>query len=154
VHIVDVSVAKQGLQIFVLSLGYVFSCIFSFFCDCLAVISPLIIQVEFCDAELPPPQLLDCLSKELRRRLVISSVVLYNAGFTILIVKELQVLVLLIQGFTAHRELKLYSSITKVYEVSSLEQGLRLFNLDIIREGGAGNRYYVIDINYFPGKDF
>jgi hypothetical protein len=101
VHIVDVSVAKQGLQIFVLSLGYVFSCIFSFFCDCLAVISPLIIQVEFCDAELPPPQLLDCLSKELRRRL-----------------------------------------------------GLRLFNLDIIREGGAGNRYYVIDINYFPGKDF
>ncbi|CAK9194075.1 unnamed protein product [Sphagnum jensenii] len=49
-------------------------------------------------AELPPPQLLDCLSKELRRRL-----------------------------------------------------GLRLFNLDIIREGGAGNRYYVIDINYFPG---
>jgi hypothetical protein len=53
-----------------------------------------------------------------------------------------------------HFELKLYSSITKVYEVSSLEQGLRLFNLDIIREGGAGNRYYVIDINYFPGKDF
>lgn len=62
------------------------------------MISPLIIQVEFCDAELPPPQLLDCLSKEMRRRL-----------------------------------------------------GLRLFNLDIIREGGAGNRYYVIDINYFPG---
>ncbi len=123
------------------------------------MISPLIIQVEFCDAELPPPELLDCLSKELRRRLVISSVVLYNPGFasvcfTILIVKELQVLVLLIQGFTVHRELKLYSSITKVYEVSSLEQGLRLFNLDIIREGGAGNRYYVIDINYFPGKDF
>ncbi len=118
------------------------------------MISPLIIQVEFCDAELPPPELLDCLSKELRRRLVISSVVLYDAGFTILIVKELQVLVLLIQGFTAHRQLKLYSTITKVYEVSSLEQGLRLFNLDIIREGGAGNRYYVIDINYFPGKDF
>jgi hypothetical protein len=86
------------LQIFVLSLAYVFSWIFSFYCDCLAVISPLIIQVEFCDAELPPPELLDCLSKELRRRL-----------------------------------------------------GLRLFNLDIIREGGAGNRYYVIDINYFPG---
>eukprot|EP00250_Pteridium_aquilinum_P019522 c24464_g1_i2 orf=228-1421(-) len=49
-------------------------------------------------AELPPCELLDCLSKELRRRL-----------------------------------------------------GLRLFNLDIIREGGAGNHYYVIDINYFPG---
>eukprot|EP00249_Psilotum_nudum_P021369 c28085_g4_i1 orf=266-1516(-) len=29
--------------------------------------------------------------------------------------------------------------------------GLRLFNLDIIREGGTGNHYYVIDINYFPG---
>ncbi|KAH9546311.1 hypothetical protein CY35_12G088700 [Sphagnum magellanicum] len=49
-------------------------------------------------AELPPQQLLDCLSKQLRQRL-----------------------------------------------------GLRLFNLDIIREGGAGNQYYVIDINYFPG---
>ncbi|MCO5572639.1 hypothetical protein L7F22_026397 [Adiantum nelumboides] len=49
-------------------------------------------------AELPPCELLDCLSKELRCRL-----------------------------------------------------GLRLFNLDIIREGGAGNHYYVIDVNYFPG---
>lgn len=49
-------------------------------------------------AELPPCELLDCLSKELRCRL-----------------------------------------------------GLRLFNLDIIRERGAGNHYYVIDINYFPG---
>ncbi|XP_024403887.1 inositol-tetrakisphosphate 1-kinase 3 isoform X2 [Physcomitrium patens] len=29
--------------------------------------------------------------------------------------------------------------------------GLQLFNMDIIREGGAGSRYYVIDINYFPG---
>ncbi|KAJ7523310.1 hypothetical protein O6H91_18G046200 [Diphasiastrum complanatum] len=29
--------------------------------------------------------------------------------------------------------------------------GLRLFNLDIIREGGIGDHYYVIDINYFPG---
>ncbi|XP_024360052.1 inositol-tetrakisphosphate 1-kinase 3 isoform X2 [Physcomitrium patens] len=29
--------------------------------------------------------------------------------------------------------------------------GLHLFNMDIIRERGAGNRYYVIDINYFPG---
>ncbi|KAH9565171.1 hypothetical protein CY35_04G064000 [Sphagnum magellanicum] len=49
-------------------------------------------------AELPPPRLLDCLSRELRHRL-----------------------------------------------------GLRLFNLDMIREGGAGDHYYVIDINYFPG---
>jgi hypothetical protein len=49
-------------------------------------------------AELPPRELLDCLSKELRHRL-----------------------------------------------------GLHLFNLDIIREGGVGNNYYVIDINYFPG---
>lgn len=29
--------------------------------------------------------------------------------------------------------------------------GLSLFNFDMIREGGAGNCYYVIDINYFPG---
>ena len=33
-----------------------------------------------------------------------------------------------------------------------LVQGLRLFNLDIIREYGTRDRYYVIDINYFPGK--
>ncbi|KAI5082766.1 hypothetical protein GOP47_0002509 [Adiantum capillus-veneris] len=29
--------------------------------------------------------------------------------------------------------------------------GLSLFNLDMIREGGKGSRFYVIDINYFPG---
>lgn len=29
--------------------------------------------------------------------------------------------------------------------------GLRLFNMDIIREGGVGDNYFVIDINYFPG---
>ncbi|PIN21094.1 Inositol-1,3,4-trisphosphate 5/6-kinase [Handroanthus impetiginosus] len=29
--------------------------------------------------------------------------------------------------------------------------GLRLFNLDIIREHGTQDHYYVIDINYFPG---
>ncbi|CAN4092250.1 unnamed protein product [Withania somnifera] len=29
--------------------------------------------------------------------------------------------------------------------------GLRLFNLDIIRELGTRDHYYVIDINYFPG---
>lgn len=29
--------------------------------------------------------------------------------------------------------------------------GLRLFNLDIIREHGTKDNYYVIDINYFPG---
>ncbi|KAK4560058.1 hypothetical protein RGQ29_009020 [Quercus rubra] len=29
--------------------------------------------------------------------------------------------------------------------------GLRLFNLDIIREHGSGDHFYVIDINYFPG---
>ncbi|PKA66510.1 Inositol-tetrakisphosphate 1-kinase 2 [Apostasia shenzhenica] len=29
--------------------------------------------------------------------------------------------------------------------------GLCLFNIDIIREHGSGDRYYVIDINYFPG---
>ncbi|KAH7438387.1 hypothetical protein KP509_04G012800 [Ceratopteris richardii] len=49
-------------------------------------------------AELPPCELLECLSKELRRRL-----------------------------------------------------GLRIFNLDLIRERGADDRYFIIDINYFPG---
>ncbi|KAL9225671.1 hypothetical protein vseg_001565 [Gypsophila vaccaria] len=29
--------------------------------------------------------------------------------------------------------------------------GLRLFNLDMIREYGCRDKYYVIDINYFPG---
>lgn len=29
--------------------------------------------------------------------------------------------------------------------------GLSLFNLDMIRENGKGNKYYVIDINYLPG---
>ncbi|RLN15733.1 hypothetical protein C2845_PM02G32570 [Panicum miliaceum] len=29
--------------------------------------------------------------------------------------------------------------------------GLRLFNVDIIRELGTKDRYYIIDINYFPG---
>ncbi|EMS58471.1 Inositol-tetrakisphosphate 1-kinase 2 [Triticum urartu] len=30
--------------------------------------------------------------------------------------------------------------------------GLRLFNIDMIRELGANDRYYIIDINYFPGQ--
>lgn len=34
----------------------------------------------------------------------------------------------------------------------NLFQGLRLFNLDIVREHGTRDRFYVIDINYFPGK--
>ncbi|XP_011626376.1 inositol-tetrakisphosphate 1-kinase 3 isoform X1 [Amborella trichopoda] len=29
--------------------------------------------------------------------------------------------------------------------------GLRLFNIDMIREHGSKDRFYVIDINYFPG---
>nr|XP_023924726.1 inositol-tetrakisphosphate 1-kinase 1-like [Quercus suber]POE58231.1 inositol-tetrakisphosphate 1-kinase 1 [Quercus suber] len=29
--------------------------------------------------------------------------------------------------------------------------GLRLFNFDLIRDSGDGHRYFVIDINYFPG---
>ncbi|XP_065000721.1 inositol-tetrakisphosphate 1-kinase 4-like isoform X1 [Musa acuminata AAA Group] len=32
-----------------------------------------------------------------------------------------------------------------------LRLGLRLFNIDIIREHGTRDRFYVIDINYFPG---
>ncbi|KAB2031059.1 hypothetical protein E1A91_D05G284100v1, partial [Gossypium mustelinum] len=34
----------------------------------------------------------------------------------------------------------------------SLLWGLRLFNLDIIREHGTRDHFYVLDINYFPGK--
>ncbi|KAF3533075.1 hypothetical protein DY000_02036651 [Brassica cretica] len=30
--------------------------------------------------------------------------------------------------------------------------GLRLFNIDMIREHGSKNVFYVIDVNYFPGK--
>ncbi|VVB02117.1 unnamed protein product [Arabis nemorensis] len=30
--------------------------------------------------------------------------------------------------------------------------GLRLFNIDMIREHGSSDVFYVIDINYFPGK--
>lgn len=33
-----------------------------------------------------------------------------------------------------------------------LVQGLHLFNLDMIREHGTRDRFYVIDINYFPGN--
>ena len=29
--------------------------------------------------------------------------------------------------------------------------GLRLFNFDLIRDSRDGNRYFVIEINYFPG---
>ncbi|KAF8410291.1 hypothetical protein HHK36_002817 [Tetracentron sinense] len=31
--------------------------------------------------------------------------------------------------------------------------GLRLFNIDIIREHGTRDHFYVIDINYFPGNE-
>jgi hypothetical protein len=37
------------------------------------------------------------------------------------------------------------------YLLLGIWQGLSLFNFDMIREGGSGNRYYIIDINYFPG---
>jgi inositol-1,3,4-trisphosphate 5/6-kinase/inositol-tetrakisphosphate 1-kinase len=40
-----------------------------------------------------------------------------------------------------------------VKELRSL-LGLRLFNIDMIREHGSKNVFYVIDINYFPGKFF
>lgn len=49
----------------------------------------------------------------------------------------------------------LFCSFIKCYFKVLLQyvmQGLRLFNLDIIREHGTKDRYYVIDINYFPGK--
>ena len=38
-----------------------------------------------------------------------------------------------------------------LFLVFSPWQGLTLFNFDMIRKGGSGNCYYVIDINYFPG---
>jgi len=36
-------------------------------------------------------------------------------------------------------------------DVAKNLQGLRLFNVDMIRELGNKDRYYIIDINYFPG---
>ncbi|KAG6434697.1 hypothetical protein SASPL_106337 [Salvia splendens] len=42
-------------------------------------------------------------------------------------------------------------SLVAHFVLESVTQGLRLFNLDMIREHGTRDRYYIIDINYFPG---
>ncbi|KAF3773198.1 Inositol-tetrakisphosphate 1-kinase 3 [Nymphaea thermarum] len=39
----------------------------------------------------------------------------------------------------------------KLAQELRLRLGLQLFNIDIIREHGSRNSFYVIDINYFPG---
>uniref|UniRef100_A0A0D6QTZ2 Inositol-tetrakisphosphate 1-kinase n=1 Tax=Araucaria cunninghamii TaxID=56994 RepID=A0A0D6QTZ2_ARACU len=48
-------------------------------------------------------------------------------------------------------ELPPFSLLDKLATELRRRLGLRLFNLDIIREHGTRDSYYVIDINYFPG---
>ncbi|KAK1577017.1 hypothetical protein Q3G72_018466 [Acer saccharum] len=43
------------------------------------------------------------------------------------------------------------SFVSKVAEAMGKELGLNLINFDMIRDAKDGNRYLVIDINYFPG---
>ncbi|KAK4844625.1 hypothetical protein QYF36_022415 [Acer negundo] len=43
------------------------------------------------------------------------------------------------------------SFVSKVAEAMRKELGLNLINFDMIRDAKDGNRYLVIDINYFPG---
>eukprot|EP00850_Spirogloea_muscicola_P013938 SM000097S24791 [mRNA] locus=s97:273517:275747:- [translate_table: standard] len=31
--------------------------------------------------------------------------------------------------------------------------GLQMFNVDVLRENGNGDKYYIVDINYFPGYE-
>ena len=79
-------------------------------------------------AELPPRPLLEKLAKELRHRLVNSF----------------------------HLAYAIFSSFLSIWFNRNLcctfIQGLQLFNLDIIREYGTRDNFYVIDINYFPGE--
>jgi hypothetical protein len=101
--------------------------------------------------ELPPQQLLDCLSKQLRQRLVN-----IPSPNIICIFQTTRTSINLLHAFFILEEW-VCAIITQYLTLWSLfdgYKGLRLFNLDIIREGGAGNQYYVIDINYFPGKNF
>ena len=74
--------------------------------------------------ELPPRPLLEKLGRELRVRLVCVILVL-NCTYLF--------------------------HVSLADMASSNLQGLRLFNIDMIRELGTKDRYYIIDINYFPG---
>lgn len=75
--------------------------------------------------ELPPRPLLEKLGRELRSRLV-WVVVVWKCTYLFYLFPHLML---------AKKNL----------------QGLRLFNIDMIRELGTKDRYYIIDINYFPG---
>ena len=77
-------------------------------------------------AELPPKPFLEALAKELR--------------------------ILLVYKLAASSHFFCQSSLF-CFKLLMLcfEQGLRLFNIDMIREHGSKNVFYVIDINYFPG---
>lgn len=77
-------------------------------------------------AELPPRPLLEKLARELRRRLVYFHSLSINCYSVVRMLKQ---------------EVTLYFC-----------QGLQLFNLDMIREYGTRDNYFVIDINYFPGE--
>ncbi|KAF2294306.1 hypothetical protein GH714_009104 [Hevea brasiliensis] len=45
-----------------------------------------------------------------------------------------------------------FSSVIVSVHDHKFDEGLRLFNIDMIREHGTQDVFYVIDINYFPGK--
>ncbi|KAJ7945862.1 Inositol-tetrakisphosphate 1-kinase 1 [Quillaja saponaria] len=45
------------------------------------------------------------------------------------------------------------SFITDLSKALVEAMGLHLFNIDLIRDGNDRNKYYVIDINYFPGYE-
>ncbi|KAG8654848.1 inositol-tetrakisphosphate 1-kinase 3 isoform X2 [Manihot esculenta] len=57
---------------------------------------------------------------------------------------------LVLQEFVNH-ELPPQPLLEKLSKELRRRLGLRLFNLDIIREHGTRDQFYVIDINYFPG---
>lgn len=91
-------------------------------------------------AELPPTPLLEKLAKELRARLVI-----FHPDTTTSFPPFLPVVL----------DPRLNSPLPDSHSVVRHEitlQGLHLFNMDMIREHGTEDVYYVIDINYFPGK--
>lgn len=104
----------------------------------------------FSFAELPPRPLLERLAKELRRRLVLYF--LFSLSVINCVGNDAWCL---FYSFCILVFIFFSRCINKAKTLTLLQcfvQGLRLFNLDIIRELGTKDRFYVIDINYFPGK--
>lgn len=89
----------------------------------------------FLVAELPPRPLLERLARELRRRLVNILVFCFHQ----FVLRGSSCVIFLVR-------------VSLSYINSVHFQGLRLFNIDMIREHGMRDVFYVIDINYFPGR--